>query len=75
MVLKEYTFKNTKIKFYDDDIVQNMAIQKEYIDNMIVNLIRKTTSSNAQIALESHNSEKLNLVVTEKANNFFLINK
>ncbi len=45
MLLEEYMIKNAKIKFYDDYIVENTAIQKEYIDNVIVNLIRKTNPS------------------------------
>lgn len=43
MLLEEYTIENTKIKFYDDYIVENIDIQKEYIDNIIVNLINKIT--------------------------------
>lgn len=43
MLLEEYTIENTKIKFYDDAISENIAIQKEYIDNVIINLIDKTT--------------------------------
>lgn len=45
MLLEEYTIENTKIKFYDDDIVENITNQKEYIDNVITNLIRKITPS------------------------------
>ena len=45
MLLEEYTIENTKIKFYDDYIVENISNQKEYIDNVIVNLIRKINSS------------------------------
>ncbi len=45
MLLEEYTLENTKIKFYDDYIVENITNQKEYIDNVIVNLIRKINSS------------------------------
>ena len=45
MLLEEYTLENTKIKFYDDYIVENIDTQKEYIDNIIVNLIRKITTS------------------------------
>lgn len=45
MILEEYTLDNTKIKFYDDYIVENITTQKEYIDNVIVNLIRKINSS------------------------------
>jgi len=41
MLLEEYTIENTKVKFYDDYIVQNISNQKEYIDNVIINLIRK----------------------------------
>ena len=41
MMLEEYTLENTKIKFYDDCITKNNATQKEYIDNVIINLIRK----------------------------------
>ena len=45
MLLEEYTIENTKVKFYDDYIVENIDIQKEYIDNIIINLIRKINSS------------------------------
>ena len=43
MILEEYTIENTKIKFYDDCIVENTADQKEYIDNIIINLITKSS--------------------------------
>ena len=43
MILEEYTLENTKIKFYDDYIiVENIVTQKEYIDNIIINLINKS---------------------------------
>lgn len=42
MILEQYTLENTKIKFYDDYIVENTATQKEYIDKIIINLINKT---------------------------------
>lgn len=45
MILEEYTLENTKIKFYDDYIVENIVNQKEYIDNVIINLIRKINPS------------------------------
>ena len=45
MSLEEYTIENTKIKFYDDYIVENISTQKEYIDNVIINLIRKINLS------------------------------
>ncbi len=45
MLLEQYTIENTKIKFYDDYIVENIDNQKEYIDNIIINLIRKITTS------------------------------
>ncbi len=45
MLLEEYTLENTKIKFYDDYIVENISNQKEYIDNVIINLIRKINTS------------------------------
>ncbi len=45
MILEEYTLENTKIKFYDDYIVNDINIQKKYIDNVIVNLIRKINPS------------------------------
>ena len=45
MLLEEYTLENTKIKFYDDYIVKNTANQKEYIDNIIIDLIRKINPS------------------------------
>lgn len=45
MILKEYTLENTKIKFYDDYIVEDITTQKEYIDNLIVNLIKKINPS------------------------------
>ena len=45
MLLEEYTLENTKIKFYDDYIVKDITIQKEYIDNVVVNLIKKINPS------------------------------
>ena len=42
MILEEYTLENTKIKFYDDYIVENIVTQKEYIDNIIINSINKS---------------------------------
>ena len=42
MILEEYNLENTKIKFYDDYIVENIVTQKEYIDNIIINLINKS---------------------------------
>ncbi len=45
MLLEEYTIENTKVKFYDDYIVKNTANQKEYIDNVLINLIRTINSS------------------------------
>ncbi len=44
MILEEYTLENTNIKFHDDYIVKNIAIQKEYIDKLVINLINKTLS-------------------------------
>ncbi len=43
MMLEEYTLGNTQIKFYDDYIVQDSNNQKEYIDNIIINLINKSS--------------------------------
>ena len=45
MLLEEYTLENTKIKFYDDYIVKNTATPKEYIDNIIIKLIKKINPS------------------------------
>ena len=45
MILEEYTIENTKIKFYDDYILENITTQKEYIDKVITNLIRKINPS------------------------------
>ena len=45
MLLEEYTIENTKVKFYDDYIVENTTNQKEYIDNVIIILIRKVNLS------------------------------
>lgn len=45
MLLEEYTIENTKVKFYDDYIVENISNQKEYIDNVIINLISKINPS------------------------------
>ena len=76
MILEEYTLENTKIKFYDDYIVENIVTQKEYIDNIIINLIKKATSPNVQLASQPHESRKLNLVALEKSNDFsYTINK
>lgn len=70
MVLEEYTIGNTKIKFYDDYIVQDIDTQKEYINNIIINLIRKATSSNVPVASQAHKSRNLSLVATEKFDDF-----
>lgn len=43
MMLEEYTIGNTQIKFYDDYIVQDSDSQKEYIDNIIINLMNKSS--------------------------------
>ena len=40
MILEEYTLENTKIKFYDDYIVENITTQKEYIDKIPPNIYR-----------------------------------
>lgn len=45
MIIDEYILENTKVKFYDDYIVENAANQKEYISNIIINLIEKINSS------------------------------
>lgn len=45
MIIEDYTLENTKIKFYDDYIVENVSNQKDYIDNVIINLIRKINPS------------------------------
>ena len=45
MLIEEYTLENTKIKFYDNYIVENTDTQKEYIDNIVINLIRKINPS------------------------------
>ncbi|MBR2289952.1 MAG: hypothetical protein IJ867_04995 [Clostridia bacterium] len=43
VILEEYIIENTKIKFYDDCIVENTANQKEYIDNIVINLINQSS--------------------------------
>lgn len=43
MILEEYMVENTKIKFYDDDIVDDINTQKEYIDNIIIHLINQSS--------------------------------
>lgn len=45
MLLEEYILENTEVKFYDDYIVENTTTQKQYIDNVITNLIRKINPS------------------------------
>ena len=42
MIIEECTSEKTKLKFFDDCIVQNVETQKEYIDNVLSNLINKT---------------------------------
>lgn len=44
MLLEEYVIEKTKIKFYDDCVVKDTTGQKEYIDNVIINLIEKSFS-------------------------------
>ena len=43
MMLEEYTIENAIIKFYDDYIVENTTNQKEYIDNIVINLINQSS--------------------------------
>lgn len=43
MMLEEYTIENTKVKFYDDYIVESVTTQKKYIDNIIINLMNKSS--------------------------------
>ena len=43
MMIEEHTIGNTKIKFYDDYIVQDSDNQKEYIDNIIINLMNRSS--------------------------------
>lgn len=43
MMLEEYTIGNTQIKFYDDYIVQDSDNQREYIDNIIINLMNRSS--------------------------------
>ncbi|MCI8640719.1 MAG: hypothetical protein HFJ59_02445 [Clostridia bacterium] len=45
MLLEEHLIENTNIKFYDDYIIENVTTQKEYIDNVIINLIKKINNS------------------------------
>ena len=42
MLIEEDIIENTKIKFYDDYIIADTLNQKEYIDNIIINLIQKS---------------------------------
>ena len=44
MLLEEYIDENTKIKIYDDFFVENVDIQKKYIDNIIFNLLQKQSN-------------------------------
>ena len=44
MILEECKLENTKIKFYNDYIVENITAQKEYIDKIIINFINKSLS-------------------------------
>ena len=41
MLLEKYIDENTKIKIYDDCFVENVDIQKKYIDNIILYLLQK----------------------------------
>jgi len=50
VVVEEYYLENTKIKFYNDSIVKNIDIQKEYIDNIIVSLIDKITPYSCKLS-------------------------
>ena len=45
MLLEEYTIENTTVRFYDDYIVESIPNQKEYIDNVVINLIKKINPS------------------------------
>ncbi len=41
MLLEEFKLESTKIKIYDNNIVENTDIQKEYIGNIVCNLLNK----------------------------------
>lgn len=41
MEVEEYILEKTKIKIYDDYIVKDVKNQKEYMDNLAINLKRK----------------------------------
>lgn len=41
LIIEEYEIEKTKIKFYDDYIVEDADAQKEYIDNIIAKLLSK----------------------------------
>ena len=44
MLLEECNLENTKVKFYDDCFVENLDIQKKYIDNIILTLLQKQSN-------------------------------
>ena len=43
MLIEQYTIENTKIKFYDNCIIEDTITQKEYIANIIINLITNSS--------------------------------
>lgn len=44
MLMENFMFENTIIKFYDNDIVKDIDTQKDYINKIIIKLINKSNS-------------------------------
>ena len=62
MILEEYTLENTKIKFYDDYIVENIVTQKEYIDNIISGYTNATNTLLRMVVNLLNQNGKINLI-------------
>lgn len=46
MILEEYNIENTKIKIHNDCMPEDLTTNKEYMDNIIINLIKNSYCSN-----------------------------
>lgn len=46
IILEKYMLENTEVKIYDDYIVNDINVQKRYIDNIIINLTQNLMRNN-----------------------------
>lgn len=45
-MLENYMLENTKVKIYDNYIVDDIETQKKYINNIVLNLLKEALKNN-----------------------------